>query len=84
MQLNEQVRVSDLQAKIGDRIRILRELQAVICHVITPKAVEEVKPEEVVVAEGAAEPEVIKKGKTEEEGEEAAAEAPAKKEKKEK
>ena len=83
MMLNEQVRVSDLQGKIGDRIRILRELQAVICHVVAPKAVEEVKPEEAVVAEGAAEPEVIKKGKTEEEGEEAA-EAPAKKEKKEK
>ena len=81
MMLHEQVRVSDLQGKIGDKIRILREPQAVICHVISPKAVEEeVKPEEVLVAEGAAEPEVIKKGKTAEEGEEAE-EAPAKKEK---
>jgi large subunit ribosomal protein L25 len=77
MMLHEQVRVSDLQAKIGDRIRILREPQAVICHVVSPKAVEEVKPEEAAAA-GAAEPEVIKKGKTAEEGEEPE-EAPAKK-----
>jgi len=48
---------------------------------VTPKAVEEEKPAEVAVAEAPAEPEVIKKGKTVEEGEEAAAEAaPAKKE----
>lgn len=78
MMLHEQVRVVDLQGKIGDRIRILREPQAVICHVVAPKVVEEVKPAEAVVAE-AAEPEVIKKGKAEEEGEEPA-EAPAKKE----
>jgi len=83
MMLHEQVRVSDLQGKIGDLIRILRDPQAVICHVVAPKAVEEVKPEEALVAEGATEPEVIKKGKAEEEGEEAA-EGPAKKEKKEK
>jgi large subunit ribosomal protein L25 len=81
MMLHEQIRVSDLQGKIGDRIRILREPQAVICHVVAPKAVEEVKPEEAVVAEGAAEPEVIKKGKAVEEGEEAE-EAPPKKESK--
>ena len=79
MMLHDQVRVSDLQGKIGDRIRILREPQTVICHVVAPKAVEEVKPEEAVAAEGAAEPEVIKKGKIAEEGEEAE-EAPAKKE----
>jgi len=79
MMLNESIRVSDLQARIGDRIRILREPQAVICHVITPKAIEEVKPAETALAEAPAEPEVIKKGKTVEEGEEAA-EAPAKKE----
>jgi large subunit ribosomal protein L25 len=80
MMLHEQVRVSDLQVKIGDRIRILREPHAVICHVVAPKAVEEEKPAEVVAAESAAEPEVIKKGKAVEEGAEAE-EAPAKKEK---
>jgi large subunit ribosomal protein L25 len=78
LMLNEHVRVGDLQAQAGDRVRFLREPQAVICHVITPKAVEEVKPAEVIAAEGAAEPEVIKKGKTAEEGEEGA-EAPAEK-----
>jgi large subunit ribosomal protein L25 len=78
LMLNENVRVSDLQTQAGDRVRLLREPQSVVCHVITPKAIEEVKPAEAVVAEGAAEPEVIKKGKTAEEGEEAA-EAPAEK-----
>ena len=80
MMLNESIRVSDLQTRIGDRIRILREPQAVICHVITPKAIEEVKPAEAALAEAPAEPEVIKKGKAVEEGAEEAAEAPAKKE----
>jgi len=80
LMLNESIRVSDLETRIGDRIRILREPQSVICHVITPKAIEEEKPAEAVAAEAPAEPEVIKKGKTVEEGEEAA-EAPAKKEK---
>ncbi|MBI4478731.1 MAG: 50S ribosomal protein L25 [Acidobacteria bacterium] len=80
LMLNESIRVSDLQTRIGDRIRILREPQAVICHVITPKAIEEEKPVEAVAAEAPAEPEVIKKGKIVEAGEEAA-EAPAKKEK---
>ena len=80
LMLNESIRVSDLETRIGDRIRILREPQSVICHVITPKAIEEEKPAEAVAGEAPAEPEVIKKGKTVEEGEEAA-EAPAKKEK---
>jgi len=78
MQLNETVRVRDLQGKIGDKIKLLREPQAVICHVITPKAIEEEKPAEVVAGEAAAEPEVIKKGKAVAEGEEGAA-APAEK-----
>lgn len=80
MMLHDQIRVSDLQARIGDRIRILRDPHAVICHVVAPKAVEEAKPAEAVAAEAPAEPEVIKKGKAAEEGEEIA-EAPAKKEK---
>ena len=80
LMLNESIRVSDLETRIGDRIRILREPQSVICHVITPKAIEEEKPAEAVAAEAPAEPEVIKKGKAVEEGE-AAETAPAKKEK---
>jgi hypothetical protein len=57
----------------------MREPQAVICHVVSPKAEEE-KPAEAVTAEAAAEPEVIKKGKTAEEGEGEGEAAPAKKE----
>jgi len=81
LMIGQHVRVSDLQAQVGDKVRLLREPQAVICHVVAPKAVEEEKPAEVVAAEAPAEPEVIKKGKTVEEGEEAAEAAPAKKEK---
>ena len=79
LMLNQHVRVSDLQAMVGDQVKLLREPQAVICHVVAPKAEEE-KPAEAVAAEGAAEPEVIKKGKAVEEGEEAEGAAPAKKE----
>jgi hypothetical protein len=79
--LNQHVRVSDLQARVGEKVRLLREPQAVICHVVAPKAVEEEKPAEAAAGEAAAEPEVIKKGKAVEEGEEAeAGAAPAKKE----
>ena len=42
-----------------------------ICHVVTPKVEEEVKPEEEeAAAEAPEEPELIKKGKTAEEGKE--------------
>jgi large subunit ribosomal protein L25 len=81
LMLGQQIRVADAQKQVGERVRILREPQGVICHVVTPKAVEEEKPAEVAVAEAPAEPEVIKKGKVAEEGEEPAAEAaPSKKE----
>jgi large subunit ribosomal protein L25 len=78
LMIGQHIRISDLQKQIGDRVRLLREPQAVIFHVVTLK-VEEEKPVEAVAAEAPAEPEVIKKGKVVEEGEEAA-EAPAKKE----
>ena len=83
MMLNDSVRVSDLQARTGEKVRFLREPQAVICHLVTPKAVEEAKPAEAAAAEGPVEPEVIKKGKAVEEGEEGA-EAPAEKAEKKK
>lgn len=66
--IGQHVRVSDLQKLVGERVRLVREPQAVVCHVVAPKAVEEVKPAEVA-AEAPAEPEVIKKGKAVEEGE---------------
>jgi large subunit ribosomal protein L25 len=80
LMLNQSIRISDLQAQLGEGVRMLREPQAVVCHVVAPKAVEEAKPAEAAAAEAPAEPEVIKKGKTAEEGEEVEA-APAKKEK---
>jgi len=80
LMLGQNVHLGDLQAQAGGQVRFLREPQTVVCHVVAPRAVEEVKPAEAVAAEAPAEPEVIKKGKTVEEGEEAA-EAPAKKEK---
>jgi len=74
--LNQAIRISDLQKRVGDKVKILNDPNAVVFHIVSPRA-EEVAPVAVVPAEGAAtEPEVIKKGKTEGEGEaEPAAEA---------
>lgn len=61
LMIGESIRISDLQGLLGDRVRVLRDPQAVICHVVAPK-LEVEKPAEAV-AEAPAEPEVIKKGK---------------------
>ena len=95
MELHDSFRVADL--KVGDRIRVLENGDRVIAHVGVPKAEEVAAPAaaavegaEVAVAATSAEPEVIKKGKKEEEGAEAApakgasAKAEPKAEKKEK
>ena len=70
--LNQALRAGDLQIDT-DKIKLITDKDRVIAHVVALK-VEEEKPAEVVAAEGAtpAEPEVIKKGKKEEEGEEGA------------
>jgi large subunit ribosomal protein L25 len=67
LELGANVRVSDLP--VDPKFKILSDPDLVVAHVVSPK---EEKVEEVAVAETAAEPEVIKKGKvaTEEEGEE--------------
>jgi large subunit ribosomal protein L25 len=71
MEMHDSLRVSDL--KLGDKIKVLENADRVIAHVGVPKAEEVVAPAaaEVVGVEGAAapaaEPEVIKKGKKEEE-----------------
>jgi len=78
--LGQSVRIQDLQAQVGDRVQFLQDPHSVVCHVVTPRAVEEEKPAEEAVVAAPTEPEVIKKGKTEEE---AAPEA-GEKEKKEK
>ncbi len=83
--LNAQLRASELPLDTA-KMKLLTEPERVLAHVVTLK-VEEEKPAEVVATEVAtpAEPEVIKKGKKEVEGEEGAeAEAKPKAEKSDK
>ncbi len=68
--IGHQLRVSDLP--VAEGVKVLAEPARVVAHVVAPKT--EVAPAEEVVApaaEGAAEPELIRKRKTEEEGGEA-------------
>jgi large subunit ribosomal protein L25 len=85
MLIGKQLRAGDLPFD-RDKIKLLTDPVRVLAHVVILKKEEEPAPEAAVAAEtAAAEPEVIKKGKKEEEGEgEAVAEAPAKAEKPEK
>ena len=63
--INQSIRAKDLPID-ASKLRLLTDANQVLVHVVMPRAVEEEKPaEEVVVEEGAAEPEVIGKGKTE-------------------
>src|ERR1700686_5274798 len=66
--LNESIRASDLPIDTK-KIKLLTEPHTVLSHVVTLRAEEE-KPAEVVAAATPVEPEVIKKGKKEVEGEE--------------
>jgi large subunit ribosomal protein L25 len=72
LMLNQALRARDLQFDTT-KLKLLSDPEQVLAHVVTLK-VEEEKPAEVVATEGAtpAEPEVIKKGKKEVEGEEGA------------
>jgi large subunit ribosomal protein L25 len=74
LMLNGQLRAGDLQFDTS-KIKLITEPERVLAHVVTLK-VEEEKPAEAVAAETATptEPEVIKKGKKEVEGEEGAEE----------
>jgi large subunit ribosomal protein L25 len=82
LEIGKHLRVSDI--KVSDKVKVLTESDIVVVHVVAPRAEEEVAPAaEAAAAEGAAEPEVIKKGKVAAEGE-AAEEKPEKGEKKEK
>ena len=67
--LNDSLRAGDLQFD-KNKIKLLTEPMAVLAHVVALR-VEEEKPAEVVAAATPAEPEVIKKGKKDAEGEEA-------------
>ena len=71
LEIGKHLRVSDL--KLADNLKVLTEPEVVIVHVVAPRAEEEVAPaaEAAAGAEGAAaEPEVIKKGKTDKEEDE--------------
>jgi large subunit ribosomal protein L25 len=88
LEIGKHVRVADIKAP--DKVIILTDPDVVIAHVVAPRAEEEVAPAAEAAAavpteEGAAEPEVIKKGKAVAEGEagEEKAAAPEKPEKKE-
>ncbi len=76
LMIGKQLRASDLQLDT-EKMRLVTDPQRVIAHVVAPRAEEEEKPAEAVAAEAAApaEPEVIKKGKKEVEGEEEGAAA---------
>jgi len=75
LMIGQSVRASEIA--LGPSVKLLSPGDAVISHVVSLK-VEEVAPAAEVVAAPVAEPEVIKKGKKEEEGGEAPA-PPAKK-----
>ncbi len=86
LEIGKHLRVSDIS--VPDKVKMLTEDDVVVVHVVAPRAEEEVAPVAAETAEAAAEgaaaePEVIKKGKTAAEGEEAEAK-PEKGEKKEK
>ncbi len=83
LMLNQALRAKDLPID-ATKLKLITDPERVLAHVVTLK-VEEEKPAEVVATDAAApaEPEVIKKGKKEVEGEEGA-EAEAKPEKGEK
>src|ERR1700687_5453850 len=85
LMLNQNVRASDLAIDKA-KIKLLTEANSVLAHVVTLRVEEEKPVEAVVTGAVPAEPEVIKKGKKEVEGEEGAeaAEKPEKPEKQEK
>jgi large subunit ribosomal protein L25 len=71
LMLNQSLRASDLPLD-KTKIKLLTEANSVLAHVVALRVEEEKPVEAAVVGEVAAEPEVIKKGKKEVEGEEGA------------
>jgi large subunit ribosomal protein L25 len=62
--LGQSLRVSDL--KVGEKVKVLTDAKTVVAHIVSPRAEEAATPETAEAAP--AEPEVIRKGKAEEEG----------------
>lgn len=71
--IGHSIHVSDLLLPVG--IAVLDEANATVCLVAVPKAVVEPTPEEAAATTAAAEPEVIRKAKADEEEAEAAEKA---------
>lgn len=65
LNINDYIRVKNLETDA--KIKVITDPDIVIVTIVPPTKEEEVAPEEEAVAEGA-EPEVIRKGKSEEEG----------------
>jgi large subunit ribosomal protein L25 len=82
LELGQHLRASQLQ--VPPKVTLLTDPEVVIVHVVAPRAEAAPVVEEAPVEAGAAEPEVIKKGKTAEGEGEAKPEKPEKPEKKEK
>ncbi len=78
LMIGQSIRAGEIQ--MGGSMKLLSPADAVISHVVSPRAEETTTAETGVAATPAAEPEVIKKGKKEDEGAaEPAAAPPAKK-----
>jgi large subunit ribosomal protein L25 len=78
LQINTGIKAKDLV--VAEGVELLIEKDSIIIHVVAPTILEEVAPAAAAAAAPgttAAEPEVIKKGKTEEGAEAASAKAPA-------
>jgi large subunit ribosomal protein L25 len=69
LRLNQSLRASDLPLD-PKKMKLLTDPERVLSHVVTLRAEEEKPADAAVVATTPAEPEVIKKGKKEVEGEE--------------
>lgn len=70
LELNQAFRVGDMSG-VSDKVNILTDAQEMLIHVVPPRVVEEEETpegEEVVAEDASAEPEVVKKGKADEEG----------------
>ncbi len=79
LMLNQSVRVRELPEH--PTWKPVSEPETMLVHIIMPKVEEAPAATDAVVAAGAAEPEVLKKGKTDKEGEDAAKEKAAKEKK---
>lgn len=75
LQITQSIKVKDMQLPSG--LEVLTDKEQIVVNIVSPTVLEETTPAAAAAVPGAAEPEVIAKGKKPEEGEAAAAAAPA-------